>query len=191
MNAVKSALPDLKQVLEGVDPPYKSAAFDRLFEVVLQEARGTPSGKAHTLVAGFNPEVVAAMNGPARFEQFLKHYSITGAALSKVVDFESGQILSRNLGQSKTEKTRAIAALLALLNARKTGGFTVSRDELVKVCEEHDTFDRPNFARHMAGAEHDGSKVFILDESGVYRVSVPGEAFVAEVVRAVQPPPAV
>lgn len=128
---------------------------------------------------------IPSNSGPAgaRFAKFVADYGLTAAALGNVVDFEGGHVLVRTLHPTTSESERRIGALLALINAQRTGEFEVDRSSLVKACEEHGVYDRPNFSGNFKDFEFNGSTVFLKTDNG-YKVSRPGEAYVADVVKA-------
>jgi hypothetical protein len=185
MNAVAERLKAIEGVVKKADPVYQPILYGRLLEVVIEDARGAHSASPAMGAGagrGTAPSTHAADAGTGRFGQFLGDYSISLEALGNVVDLESGIVLTRNLGSTKAEKQRRLAALLALVNAHKLGNFFVGREELVRACDEHAAFDTANFARYMKGVVFNGAVVFTPEADG-YKVSRPGEAYIAEVVK--------
>jgi len=182
--AVRDRLSDIEEVAKKADPAYQPIVFGRLLEVVIQDARVTrqPAKTEPPASGGAPSPTVTPDAGNGRFAQFLRDYGISLETLANVIDLDSGVVLTRNLGTTKAEKTRRIAALLALVNARKSGAFIVGREELVRVCEENAAYDIANFARHMKGVEFNGAVVFTPEGDG-YKVSRPGEAFIADVIK--------
>ncbi len=197
LNEVEATLPKIVAVANGVeDAEYRVAVFERLLDAVLQDARGIGVVRLSSTSPAAPPSPVAppfgsstsgpVTNGAGRFEQFLRDYSISRDALVNVLDLESGQVLTRNLGGNKATKQRKLAALHSLINAAKTGSFYVSRDELVKACSDNAAYDTSNFSANMKQFEFNGAVVFTPDENG-YKISRPGEAFVADVVKSSLP----
>lgn len=183
MNAVRDRIPAIEDVAKKADAAYQPIVFGRLLEVVIQDARGGwVSPKAAEAPPANRAASAGVETGSGPFARWLGDYAITLESLGNVVDLESGVVLTRNLGSSKADKERRLAALLALVNAHKNGAFYVSREELVRACEEHAAYDTANFARHMKGVEFNGATVFTPEGDG-YKVSRPGEAFVADVVK--------
>jgi hypothetical protein len=174
---IKRALDDLPTDLSG----FKGLAFQRLFEAAVEDARVATQRPmpptAGTVVPG------AQAHGSGRFQTFLTTEGISLDSLASVLDIEGGQVLARTPGNNKAESQRRIAALLALANAYKTGDFYVSRETLVDACKAHAAYDSANFASNMSSHQFNGSIVFLRDPNGGYRISRPGEAYLADVVR--------
>lgn len=181
MNSVRERIPDIESVAKKADEPFRPIIFGRLLDVVIQDARNESGPQRKIGVPSAAPSSPARAANPS-FERWLTEFGVSLDSLANVVDLESGVVLARNLGSSKADKERHLAALLALVNAYKTGAFYVGREELARACEEHAAYDTANFARHMKGVEFSGATVFTPDGDG-YKVSRPGEAFVAEVVK--------
>jgi len=178
----------LLTLLDSMELPadLRPIAFGQMFKVVLSEARG------RTLPLRAASEPGPALLPPtarsgAKFARFLADYNLTLESLGNIVDFESAHVLARNLGSTKAESQRRLAAVLALVNAHNTGEFTVSREQLVGACKDHGVLDPTNFASNMSGVEFNGFGVFTRDPNGGYKVSRPGEAYVAEVVKNLLP----
>lgn len=185
MDRLKDSFEPIERLLrtlpEGLKK-HEQIVFERLFEAALQDARGAlprapPAGV---------PALPRVAPGVENFRRFVSDYGFTMDALANVVDVESGQVLARNLATTKSESERRIAALLALTSAYKTGEFAVTRDQLIDACKLNGAWDSANFASNMA-ADFNGSVIFIRDPNGGYKVSRPGEAYIAEVVRSLLP----
>lgn len=181
MGRLKAILSEVRDTIGDLPHELQSAALQALLPEVIRDIRGPQSGGGRT--AGHHIDSShSVISGPLRFTKFLADYSISTESLNNVLDIESGHILVRNPASTKADSSRRLAALLSLVNAKKTGEFTVDRDTLVSVCEDHGVYDRANFSTHMKEFQFNGSVVFIKVDNG-YRVSVPGEAFVAFVVK--------
>jgi hypothetical protein len=186
MERLKTSLDPIDRILAelpGGLQPFKQAAFTRLFDEAVKDARLGSSAEA-----GSSTERTAA-RGPtnALFQKFLTDYKIDSSALSNIVDIESGQVLARTLHSTRSESQRRLAALLSVAAAHRTGDFAISRDQLVDACKAHGVYDSANFASNMT-TDYNGSVIFIKDlTSGGYKVSRPGEAYLAMVIRDLLP----
>lgn len=180
LDRLKERVPDINGALERVPAECRPVVYGQVFAAVMNEVIGKgPHGPGLVTTPG---RAQPSPPGGGRWLRFLGEHGISADRLTSIVDLESGHVLARNLGGSRAETQRKLAALIALRNAFRTGEFTISREELVEVCKDHAVYDSSNFASNMAGVEFAGSVVFIRTELG-YRVSVPGEAYVADVVR--------
>lgn len=197
MNEVEAALPRVKEIIDKVDAPFRPIAFERLLEVVLIDARAEHSAAtvpARTLepsggLARSAPAIAAplpAERSAGRFDQFSKDFGVTASVLGSVIDIETGQLLTRNLGKSAADKTRTVAVLLTVRNGFRTGSFSVDRDELTKALEEHGLADPSNFNAYMRRTSHKGGVVFQFTDSG-FKVPAVAEEYLADRVRAAQP----
>lgn len=180
LGRLKANLGPVQETLEALPEALRSAALQIVLPEVIRDIRG-PTAFTQAPERTVKAFATSVVSGPARFTKFLEDYGITAEILANVVDLDSGHILVRTLADTRAESTRRIAALLSLINASKTGEFAIDRDALVKACEDHSVYDRSNFTGHMS-FEYNGAVVFIREENR-YRVSRPGEAYVAYVVK--------
>lgn len=180
LSRVRDAFEPIGEVVKALPndlKPYSKETYLELLRATIQDAR---AGAVRAL--GPVGAAASAMSGEPIFQKFIGDYQFSIDALSHVVDLESSTVLARTPASTKSESQRRIAALLALSNAHKTGEFSVSREKLVDACKGHGVYDSANFAANM-DYTFKGSTVFTRDPDGTYKISRPGEGYVAEVVR--------
>jgi|GEM_PF-2870835 len=195
LKEVDDAIIPLMAVVNRVPAGLQLPLFERLLDHVLRDARReveqvVPLAPRGAMIA-LPSSAVGTPPSPSessalRFEHFVRDYGVTPEMLANIVDFETGHVLTRSLGNAKADKQRRLAALLAVINAKRSGTFYVGKDDLVRVCNEHAALDTSNFTATMRRTVYKGAAVFSADENG-YRVSRPGEEFVADVIRQTQP----
>lgn len=169
LDEIERILPSIQKVAESC----KNSFQEKCFELLLGYALGSYDSNT-----GVGLGTVASTS--AKYRHFLEQHGIEPAGLTQLLDFESGEILTRELGRNRAEVQRGIASLIALWHCAQDDEFTIPRDELDRHCTTFDALDE-HLARNLRRTIVDGSRVFIEHE-GNWRLSAPGEAYLARVI---------
>jgi len=178
-------IPKVEKASEAAKPENREATYQVLLRIEAEGFLGSahPGGGASIPLTrpGSPPSPTASTTKP-RLADFMKAYQLSLDDFARVVDLETGHVVTRSLGGTKSEGTRRLGALLALAQAAKTGEFRVPRSDHVKQCEDNGVYDSANYSATMKDTVHDGVAVFVLDGKD-WKVTRPGEGYIALVVK--------
>jgi len=185
LSHIAERISDVEKAAERARPENREATYQVLLRVEAERILGASraGGAAPASAAGTGTPPATAGGAKPRLADFMKTYQLTLDDFARVVDLETGHVVTRNLGGSKSEGTRRLAVFLAVAQAAKTGEFRVSRSEHVKQCEENAVYDSANYSATMKETVHNGVSVFVLDGKD-WKVTRPGEGYIAAIVKA-------
>lgn len=164
----------------------RSIAFERILEALLRPGgnvlvelpKEADVGGLETKPPAAPPSSAAA---PSAHASFFERHKVPLARLEELIELKTGQIIAVDLGDTITERHRKIAALIAARNAALSGQLTVPADQLKSQCEAFSIYDTDNTSTYVRKTEFGGARVFLREGKG-YKVSRPGEGYVASVL---------
>lgn len=175
LKEIENTLGQILRVVEGCPPEHRPKLFELLVTHALMQ-----TGPARR-------EQVPPDDGrggrKSGLEEFLAELGISSDSLAAVLDVESGDVHVRDLkARTASDKQRKLAALIAATCYAQGRGFIVPRQALQKKCEDYSIYDVDHFARNMRKAVYARAAVFAPTSDG-WRVTKPGEGFVADVLK--------
>jgi|Deesub1362A_J573_1020465.scaffolds.fasta_scaffold05757_2 ribosomal protein S18 len=176
LEEIASLLPDISELAKQCEEPFREKCFELLLTHALKEITTRETSKRTESSEKSQAQFTQ------KYQKFLQQYNINHDEIRRLIDFDSGEILARNLGKSKAEKQRKLAALIALYHCFIEGELYVPKDELKRHCEQSNVYDVTNFSKYMRNAKHNDSKVFIQHDNG-WKVSAPGEEFIVKTIK--------
>ncbi|MCI4330268.1 MAG: hypothetical protein L3K19_00255 [Thermoplasmata archaeon] len=120
---------------------------------------------------------------------FLASYGLPKDSVENLIDVRSGKVLARDLGRTKRSIQQRLGVLLGLKHFATDGDFAFPQDELVELCRHHGAYDQANFAKTMKATTQDSIAVFVK-EGQSWRLTKPGERYLAEVIQSIVQPQA-
>ncbi len=187
MNRVQLLLPEIISLVKQTDEKLQPVFFEVLLKKTLD---GASSGPLAISLAELTRTPEATGGGlpiddaglSAEFTGFVSRFSLPTDGIRRLVDLDSGAILTRNLGTKVADIERNVTALVALVTLAKTGQFTADRKTVTEVCTGLGAYDQSNFSHVIGRTEDQGSRVYLL-EGKLIRVTLPGHGYVAGLVR--------
>ncbi|HDG97159.1 MAG TPA: hypothetical protein ENG73_03145 [Desulfobacterales bacterium] len=173
---VREKLQEIIEISESCPERYRDKCFELLLRALIQHVQHPTQAPLPQPVGEKSAEI------PSLFDKFLKDYDLLTKDIERLIDLDSGEILARALPKQKSEKQRALAALVSIRHAYKNGEFFIPREELIEECKKFGIYDQTNFSKHMKRTKFAGSAVFIK-EGDDWKVSRPGEGWIAETIK--------
>lgn len=190
LSELETVLPKIQSIAGKCGAEYRSLCFEAVLKAWLAESKRSIAQRVGPSEAPAQvtrqPGTLSLSRNP-RFEHFVQNNKLTLEQVRSVVDLESGHVIARNLGSSGAERQRRIAALIGLWNASRSGAFEIPYGELISQCKEFNAFDTANMSTALRKTEEAGARVFIKDGPN-WKVTVPGEAYVARIVQELNQP---
>ncbi len=181
LNEIAGIIPAIQAVALSCDEPFQ----EKCFELLLLKALGTSKSSAE----GVPPQRTAekhldtqSSQDDLEYQNFLADNDLSHDMIERLIDFESGKIITRNLGSVKSQGQRIIACLIAVSYAAIEGEFKIPKDDLRKQCESRSIYNDSNFSKNMRTTHYNGSIVFD-DKKDFWKVTIPGISFVASTIR--------
>jgi len=184
----KKLIGKITELVKECDEPYREKCFEiLLMEAIKQTWNPSSARDREKLKVRETPSVIIPGPSSQRFEIFLSENGLTVEEIGRVIDINSGAILTRNLGSSISDIQRKTAILIAVYHLFKDGELIIPKKELKEWCEKLGAYNVDNFARYMKTAEHDNIVIFVDDKVG-WKISAPGEKYLTKVIKELSKP---
>jgi hypothetical protein len=185
-----SVIRDIERVAEGCSSPYRATCFQQLLSHWL--ASRPEGGLSRTTSTAGEPKAQVAESSQAigrHLAAFFESHGLRPDTFEDLIDPQTGKVLVRDLGRTKRSIQQRLAVLLCLGHFANEGEFAVTQAELVEMCRHYGAFDAANFAKTMRTTMQDSISVFVKSGDS-WRLTRPGERFLADVIKSVvQPKP--
>lgn len=178
-----TVVPMIAEIADGCEAPFKAPCFELLLGHWL---RGEPGGDGRARAATPDREGSdsAEVGSDRVVREFLSPNGLNEADLETVIDMRSGEVLVHDLGKGSADVQRKLGGLVALFHFVKDGEFIFEQAELIEKCRRFGALDSKNFSANMRSASFNGVLTFAKEGASSWRVTKPGERYVAAVVRA-------
>ncbi len=182
LSTIRQTISEIEEVLKGLEEPLKTKAF----EILLQRVVDNPNTEIQVRPTRMEAES-ASVASPVKYQAFLDKLGESEEALRNIMDFDTGYVYMTQLGATKAEKQKTLAALIAIRHLRLEGNARIPKEELVAQCKEHDAYDSTNFSTHMRTHKLNNARVFQDEAKHGWSVTRPGEAYLVSRVRDLLP----
>ncbi len=181
LNDIAGIIPAIQAIALTCDEPFQ----EKCFELLLLKVLGTSKSSAESVPPQRTEEKHLGSQSPQDnldYQNFLADNNLSHDMIERLIDFESGKIITRNLRGAKAQSQRIIACLIAVRYAAIEGEFKIPRDDLRQRCESLSCHDSSNFNKNMKNTHYNDSMVFD-DKEDFWKVTRPGMGFVASTIR--------
>ena len=174
----------IQEVADACEEPYRLKCFELLLNRWLAASPTRIGGQTRSAKPDFTMLPSGDLIDWEGVQRgFLGPAGLTREALDSVLDLDTGEVLVTDLGRTGADIQRRLGGLLALYHFIKEGQFVLRQDELVNKCRRYGGVDTSNFTAYMRSAKFQGAAVFVQEGRDAWRVTKPGERFIADIVR--------
>jgi hypothetical protein len=181
LEKVDSVLPEIRKVVNNCDEPYRQKCFEILLtyalnsDLIQSRSESKKERDEKTLIEE-SPVVLSN----SKFNKYLIDNGISLESINGLIDLNSGDILSNNLGKNSPDITKNIAILISLWHFSKDGEWSFEKNELIKKTKPYGVKFHNHF-RDIKKVAFEGKKVFLCDGK-ICKIPIPSLGYVTKTI---------
>jgi hypothetical protein len=179
LDKIGKELPKIQELALSCKEPFQQKCFELLLLATLQQEK-SESQK----LSGDSKVIKSAEKLPYTIEyrKFLEHFNLNHEKIANIMDFNSGKIYTKQLGNTVASRQRMLALLIALMHCAKEGNLIIPKEELRQQCQSFSSYDSNNFAATMRTTATNKNAIVFEDKGDHWKVTPPGEEYVKEMI---------